>query len=75
MIIQAGDDLAEMVSGGACFHCGEPVYPPFAHWHGCGASGEVFNMDFHPRCALHFGVRFMRDVYDLERECGDVACE
>lgn len=66
MIIHEGDDLAERMSGGACFQCGEPIYAPFVHWHGSDAGGEVTNADFHPECALSFGLRFMRDVYELD---------
>jgi hypothetical protein len=70
MVIREGNELSELMSGGVCFHCEEPVSPPFVHWHGTGDGGELFNLAFHPKCALHFGLRFMRDVHELDLDEG-----
>jgi hypothetical protein len=66
MIIREGDHLAGMMGGVACFQCSGPVSVPFVHWHGDGDDGELVSLAFHPQCALHFGLRFMRDVHELD---------
>jgi hypothetical protein len=68
MIIRAGDELAQLIGSPSCFQCEQPVSPPFAHWYGTDESGEVANLVFHPRCALHFGLRFLRDVHELDTD-------
>jgi hypothetical protein len=69
MIIREGEQLAEMFGGGACFHCREPVSTPFIHWNaGHEDRGGLVILAFHPRCALHFGLRLMRDVHELDAD-------
>jgi|GEM_PF-6371641 len=41
MIIRPGDELADLFGGDRCFQCGNPVWPPFVHWHGDDAEGAA----------------------------------
>src|SRR5215217_3735042 len=65
MIVQPGNDLTDLYGGDLCLHCGKRGAPPLVHWHG-DDGGKAVNLSLHPRCALHFGLRFMRDVHELD---------
>lgn len=47
---------------GLCYVCGASVTPETdgIEWRGDPV------LYFHPRCAVHFGLRFMRDVWELD---------
>jgi len=51
--------------GASCFVCGGPLEFPFIRW-----AGPDSQVDLHPDCALHMGVRLMRDVNEVEDKYG-----
>lgn len=57
-----GQRIAE---GAPCFVCGRTLEFPFIRW-----GGPEAQVDMHPECALHLGVRLMRDVNEVEDKYG-----
>ncbi len=51
--------------GASCFVCGGPLGFPFIRW-----AGSDSQVDLDPECALHIGVRLMREVNEVEDRCG-----
>ena len=45
--------------------CGGPLGFPFIRW-----AGFDSQVDLNPECALHIGVRLMREVNEVEDRCG-----
>ena len=53
-----------IAEGASCFVCGGPLRFPFIRW-----AGSDSQVDLNPECALHIGVRLMREVNEVDR-CG-----
>ena len=56
-----------IAEGASCFVCGGPLGFPFIRW-----AGSDSQVDLNPECALHIGVRLMREVNEIDR-CGPMA--
>ena len=59
------DEDQRISEGASCFVCGAPLEFPFIRW-----AGPDAQVDMHPECALHMGVRLMRDVNEVEDTYG-----
>ena len=56
-------------SGERCFYCGKPCYD--AGWMWSRETGQEIYM--HVTCAVTFGIRLMRDVYEYQKKEGKLA--
>jgi hypothetical protein len=54
-----------IAEGASCFVCSGPLVFPFIRW-----AGFDSQVDLNPECALHIGVRLMREVNEIEDRCG-----
>ncbi len=54
-----------IAEGASCFVCGGSLGFPFICW-----PGPDSQVDLHPECALHMGVRLMREVNEVEDKYG-----
>ncbi len=54
-----------IAEGASCFVCGGPLGFPFIRW-----AGFDSQVDLNLECALHIGVRLMREVNEVEDRCG-----
>jgi hypothetical protein len=54
-----------IAEGASCFVCGGPLGFPFIRW-----AGFDSQVDLNLKCALHIGVRLMREVNEVEDRCG-----
>jgi hypothetical protein len=54
-----------IAEGDSCFVCGAVLVFPFIRW-----AGPEAQVDMHPECVLHLGVRLMRDVNEVEDKYG-----
>ncbi len=59
------DEDQRISEGASCFVCGTPLGFPFIRW-----AGPEAQVDMHPECVLHMGVRLMRDVNEVEDKYG-----
>lgn len=59
------DEDRRISEGASCFVCGALLGFPFIRW-----AGPDAQVDLHPECALHLGVRLMRDVNEVEDKYG-----
>jgi len=69
-ILRPDTDLSDIFGRGFCFHCGGSVEKdaPSVLWNGYNERhrDESTALLMHPRCALAFGLRFMRDLHELD---------
>ena len=56
-----------IAEGASCFVCGGPLGFPCIRW-----AGSDSQVDLNLECALHIGVRLMREVNEIDR-CGPMA--
>lgn len=54
-----------------CFHCGDFMTDPAIVWRGGAIEGIGIQIMLHPRCAIDFMIRLMRDVHEIQCVTGD----